>query len=126
MAYEMIEKALIMPMESESSITEAFVVVTFGTGENTVKLPAAVGNLPVGVVQSKANSGDSVPVLVDRGVTKVVANGAFSKGDPLTIAATTGRVDTGVPGTDPIVGIALEAATAAGQIVSMLFHRELA
>lgn len=126
MAYEHTENALVESYEAEAAMAEAYVVVTQGTANHQVKLPAAVTDLPLGVIQSTAAAGQSVPVMTARGVTKVVANGAFSKGDPLTIAATTGRVDTGTPGTDKIIGIALEAATAAGQIVPMEFHRELA
>lgn len=126
MAYEQIERALVVTYEAEAAMTEAYVVVTLGTANHQAKLPGATTDLPLGVTLSSAAAGQSVPVVVDRAIVKVVANGAFSKGDPLSIAATTGRVDTGTPGTDKIIGIALEAATAAGQLVPMLLHRELA
>ena len=121
-----------LPFRAENIFAEAFVVVVLGTNENQVDLPAAVTDEPLGVVQADASAaGLSTPVRVS-GVTKVVANGAFSKGDQLAIAATTGRVDT-VSGLDSSfdalvataqkpIGVALEAASAASEIVSMLIR----
>ena len=133
MAYEHTEKGLIMTFQAEVAFAEAFVVCVLGTDAGEVKKPAAVTDTPFGVVKDTASAGQSIPVQMD-GVTKVVANGAFSKGDQLAIAATTGRVDT-VTGLDssfdnsggPFTaqkpfGLALEAATGAGEIVSMLIR----
>ena len=116
---------------AENAFAEAFVVCVLGTDANEVDLPAAVTDSPLGVVQDEATAGQSIPVMVD-GVTKIVANGAFSKGDQLAIAATTGRVDT-VSGLDSSfnpeaaakqqpIAIALEASSAAGEIVSALIR----
>ncbi len=125
-------KDQVLSMRAENVFSEAYVVCELGTNEGQVDLPDALTDTPFGVVQdSAAAAGDSIPVAVS-GVTKVVANGAFSKGDQLAIAATTGRVDT-VSGLDSSfnpeaataqkpIGIALEAATAAGEIVSMLIR----
>lgn len=116
---------------AENDFAEAYVAVVLGTAENEVDLPAAVTDTPVGVIQDVADDGDAVPVRLS-GITKVVANGAFSKGDLLGIAATTGRVDT-ISGLDdsfdagtataqkPLL-VALEAATEAGQIVTALIR----
>jgi hypothetical protein len=131
MAYEHTEKGLVMTFKAEVAFTEAFVVCVLGTNADEVKKPGAVTDTPLGVVKDSATAGQSIPVQMD-GVTKIVANGAFSKGDQLGIAATTGRVDT-VTGLDSSFdalvataqkpfGIALEAATASGQIVSMLIR----
>lgn len=116
---------------AEVAFAEAYVVCKLGTDANEVNLPEAVTDQPLGVVQDEATLGQSIPVMVD-GVTKIVANGAFSKGDQLAIAGVTGRVDT-VSGLDSSfnpeaaakqqpIAIALEAATAAGQIVSALIR----
>lgn len=134
MAYKHTENALIMTFRAQEVLSEAYIVCVLGTAENEVKKPAAVTDTPLGVTQDTAAAvGDSVPVQMD-GVTKVVANGAFSKGDQLAIAATSGRVDTvsgldssfdnsGGPNTaQKPLGIALEAATTSGQIVSMLIR----
>ena len=122
----------VLAFRAQVAFTEAFVVCVLGTSEDQVNLPSAVTDTPFGVVQDKAtNIGDSIPVAVS-GITKVVANGAFSKGDLLAIAAVTGRVDT-VSGLDSSfdggtataqkpIGVALEAASAAGEIVKMLIR----
>lgn len=122
-----------MTFKAEVAFTEAFVICVLGTDADEVKKPAAVTDTPLGVIKDSAAIDQSVPVQMD-GVTKIVANAAFSKGDQLGIAATTGRVDT-ITGLDssfdnsagPFTaqkpfGIALEAATASGQIVSMLIR----
>ena len=118
--------------KAENIFAEAYVVVELGTSADQVDLPDATTDTPLGVIQDvAASAGLAVPVRL-AGITKVVANGAFSKGDLLGIAATTGRVDT-ISGLDSSfnpeaataqkpIGIALEAATAAGQIVSMLIR----
>lgn len=117
--------------KAENAFAEAYVVCVLGTSEAQVDLPAATTDTPFGVVQDEAAKGQSIPVRVS-GVTKVVANGAFSKNDYLAIAATTGRVDT-VSGLDASfdwgsatkqqpIGLALEAATDAGEIVPMLIR----
>lgn len=123
--------ALDLSFEAENDMSEKYVVVELGSGDNQVDLPDATTDTPVGVIQDTADSGESINVRV-QGVTKVRANGAFSKGDQLAIAATTGRVDT-VTGLDSSfdsgsataqkpIGIALEAATEAGQVVAMLIR----
>ena len=127
MAYESNE-GLDLPMQAENEMSEAYVVVELGTGANQVDLPASTAVRPFGVIQNNADANGAVPVRCS-GVTKVVANGAFSKGDKLGIAATTGRVDTVADvdatwsgATVHAIGIALEDANAAGEIVSMLIR----
>lgn len=123
--------SLDIPFEAENDMDEKYVVVVLGTNDNQVDLPGATTDTPLGVTQDTADDGQSINVRV-QGVTKVVANGAFSKGDQLAIAATTGRVDT-VSGLDSSfdsgsataqkpIGIALEAASGSGEIVPMLIR----
>lgn len=116
---------------AENDFDEAFVACVVGTDANEVDLPAAITDTPLGIVQDTASEGQSIPVMLS-GITKVVANGAFSKGDLLGIAATTGRVDTisgldssfdgGTATAQKPIGVALEAATASAEIVSMLIR----
>jgi len=127
------EGARVIPFRAESDMDEAFVVVVLGTSEGEVDLPAAVTDDPLGVIQDEADEGDAVAVMV-AGVTKVVAYDAFEKGDLLAIAAVNGRVDTvagldasfdfsGGPATiQKPIGVALEAASAGGEIISMLIR----
>lgn len=124
-------RGMIVPFRAENDMAEAFVVVILGTSADEVDLPGATTDTPLGVIQDVADEGNSVPVMVS-GVTKVVAYAAFSKGDLLGIAATTGRVDT-VSGLDSSfdwgtataqkpIGIALEAAADAAEIIEMLIR----
>jgi len=116
---------------AENAFVEAYVLCVLGTSAQQVDLPAAVTDTPFGVVQDEAVAGQSIPVRLS-GATKVVANGAFSKGDLLGIAATTGRVDT-ISGLDSSFDAgtataqkpflqALEAATEGGQIVEAIIR----
>lgn len=130
MAYEVPDQ--IVSFEAENIMAEAYVVVVLGTNADQVDLPAAVTDAPFGVIQDTAIADQSIPVMLS-GITKVVANAAFSKGDQLAIAATTGRVDTvsgldssfdgGTATAQKAIGIALEAATEAGALASMLIQR---
>lgn len=116
---------------AENAFAEAYVLCVLGTSDQEVDLPAAVTDTPFGVVQDTASAGQSIPVRLS-GSTKIVANGAFSKGDLLGIAATTGRVDT-ISGLDSSFDAgtataqkpflqALEAASNAGEIVEALIR----
>lgn len=113
--------------KAENAMSEAFVCVELGTNDYDIDLPDTVASdTIIGVTQETApTAGQSVRVRVS-GITKVVANGAFSKGDTLVAAATTGRVDTIGESTayteDIMIGIALEAADAAGEVVEMLIR----
>jgi len=110
----------IVSMKAESAFTEKYVVVELGTAAQEVDLPDSVADQPFGVILDTASAGQAVPVQ-KTGVTKCVANGAITKGNRVHIAATTGRIDdssTGTAGTI-YVGQALEAATAAGDIISV-------
>jgi hypothetical protein len=108
---------------------EKFVVVSgVGTAE-TCKLPtggsAITTDIPLGVTQNTtAAIGESVNVRVS-GQTKAVANAAISLHTLVGAVITTGRVATlvgsiGWSATDvKPVGYALEAAAAAGEILTL-------
>src|SRR3990167_7317661 len=68
--------------KAENAMTEAFVCVELGTNDYDVDLPDTVASdTIVGVIQeTAATAGTSVRVRV-KGITKVVAKGAFSKGE---------------------------------------------
>lgn len=128
MAYES-NTGLDLPMEAQAAMANPYVVVSLGTGDNQVRLPANTGVVPFGVIQASASdAGASVPVRVS-GITKVTAHTSFSKGALLGIAATTGRVAP----VDPIdatwsgetiqpIGVALEASGGAGEVIAMLIR----
>lgn len=112
--------------KAENNMTEAFVCVELGGGAYEVDLPDTIASDKIlGVTQETADSGESIRVRIS-GITKVVANGAYSKGDVLVAAATTGRVDT-IPldltyTEDIMIGIALDDSGASAEIHEMLIR----
>ena len=110
--------------EARDIFATAYVVAALGTVENTVILPTVAGQFAIGVVQdiTTVATGQAVPVMV-QGVTKVVADSAINIGDHLGGQITTGYafVLTGLSGaSENQIGIALSAASAQGDIISML------
>ena len=81
-------------------------------------LPTAVTNVPLGVLQNAPTAGQVARIRIYGG-SKIVANGAFTAGDALSINATSGRVDTAVATHYP-VGRALTAATAQDELADMI------
>jgi hypothetical protein len=84
-------------------------------GDPRCKLPTGAGVQALGIAQNDADSGDVVTVVYD-GESYISANGAFSAGDRLSIAASDGQLDTATT-QQCIVGVALDEATAANDIV---------
>jgi len=129
MAHEV--SVLDYPFVAENAMAEKYVVVELGTGAGQVDLPDGANDKPVGVIQNTASADGSVNVRL-LGVTKALANAAITKGDYLVAVITTGRVATAPAisstwtgtsaSTEHIIGMALEAAGAAGDIISMLIR----
>jgi len=112
--------------EAENAMAEPYVCVEVGGTAGQVDLPAsasAVAKAIVGVIQNSASAGSAVNVKLN-GITKAVANDAIAKGARVHVAATTGRIDDDEDGTvgAVYVGIALEAASAAGEIISIALN----
>ena len=85
-----------------------------------VTVAAAAADSALGVALTDAADGEVVRVQM-LGLAYVVANGAFSAGDKLSVAAATGKVDTAASG-DVLVGLALEEATAQNdQVIVQLY-----
>lgn len=124
-------QGLVKSFAAAATMNEAYVCVKIGTNSNNVALPSADNQEVLGVIQDKASANGAVPVMLN-GSTKVVANSAITKGDYLTAVTTTGRVQTcpkvsttwtGTANSiENVIGIALESATASGQIIEMLIR----
>lgn len=80
-----------------------------------VEEAGASSDVALGVAVAAADDGAVVRVQM-LGLAYVIANGPFSAGDKLAVAAAGGKVDTASSG-DLLVGVALEAATASGDLV---------
>lgn len=85
------------------------------TAARAVNLASTGGEVAYGILQNKPTSGQAADVGIF-GITKVAAGAAFSAGAQL-MTDNTGRLITRTS-TNHCVGIALEAATAAAQIVT--------
>jgi hypothetical protein len=129
MAHEI--KLLEAPFVAENALAEKFVVVELGTNGGDVDLPDGANDKPLGIIQNTATAGQAVNVCV-AGISKGVANAACNKGDYLVATSTTGRLGvcpavsstwTGTAAsTEHIIAMALEAAGAAGDIISVLIR----
>lgn len=99
-----------------------YCVVALSSGE---VVRCGTTDVPLGVLQNAPESGEAASVRIT-GTSKVKADGAFSENDELMVNDANAEVDTA---TAPagyweetsgwVVGIALEAATDAGDIVEM-------
>jgi hypothetical protein len=92
---------------------------------------ASANSRCIGILQNKPNSGQAASVML-YGITKAIASGAITVGSPV-IAAANGRVSAAgnfhnhgasssnqPTGQQRIIGFALTAATAAGQVIEVL------
>jgi hypothetical protein len=96
-----------------------FVKIT-GAGDQDARVGLCTGaanEIPSGVLQNKPQTVGGDATVGFSGRSRVESGGAVAIG-PVKIDAT-GRVVTGVAGTDVIVGIATSSANAAGQLVSV-------
>ena len=112
--------------EAGEDMVEPYVFVEVGSADGQVVFQAAstsVATPIIGVIQNSASSGEAVNVQIT-GVSKVVADAAISRGARVHVGSIDGRIDDDQDGTvgAVYVGIALEAATARGQIISGLIN----
>ena len=90
------------------------------SGVRTVTVCTAITDKVFGILQNTPAANQTAEIMAS-GRTKMVANAAIAAGDTVGIH-TNGRAKTIAPGTDTtqyIVGIAEDAATAAGDIISV-------
>lgn len=105
---------------NEDLSSSQFRVVVFAaqsSGKAKVGLPGGQGVYPAGVLLNTPASGEIAQVR-HRGISKVVANGAFDSGIEVTIAATTGKIEAAASG-DYVVGRSREASAEANHEVSI-------
>jgi hypothetical protein len=82
--------------------------------------PAGAGVYAEGVLQNDPDAAGLAANVQISGITKVVAGGAVSVGDAVASNAS-GKAATAGSG-DTVLGTALEAATADGDIIAVLFQ----
>jgi hypothetical protein len=87
---------------------------------NTVDVCTATTDNPIGILQNKPSAAGRPAVVRLFGMSKVVASGIISAG---ALIATEADAEAGIPATnDPVVGKALEAATAQGDLIKVLIN----
>jgi hypothetical protein len=117
--------SVIKTLTATAAAIEAFRIVKFdGTVKTTVLKAAAATDAPIGVSEGIDIAASGRVDVVVSGLTKVTAGAAFNPGAYLTSDGS-GRAVAAAPaaGTNNgIVGIAIEEATAAGDIVEILVN----
>ena len=90
------------------------------TAANTVNVCTATTDNPIGILQNKPSAAGRPAVVRLFGISKVVASGAISAG---ALIATESDAEAGTPATsDPVLGKALEAAAAQGDLIKVLIN----
>lgn len=103
--------------EAENDLsTKQYTIVELGAADNQVDTCDAQGEKSVGVLQNDPGAGEAALVRF-LGTTKVKAGAAITKGAFITTGAA-GKAEAALTG-DYIIGRALEAAAADGDIIEM-------
>lgn len=94
--------------------------VKLGSGSYDVALVDGAGDVPIGILTDFYRADEGMPVTVAIGGTcKVIAGGAIARGS-FVGSNTNGQAVVKTTGGDVVRGIALEAASAAGDIIEIL------
>lgn len=123
MALQMLSETLVIEKKLEADIGP-FLVVVEGAADGGAALPAAADVNFLGVTLEDGKSGEYRPIAIDGGVVKVMAAAAIARGAWVSINAATGRIKTAAPGAGTntyVLGKALEAAAANGDVIGVLF-----
>jgi hypothetical protein len=103
----------------ESFAAKQYYVCKVGTTAQEVKVAGtAATDLVIGVIQNDPADGGEAEVAC-MGVAKAAAETGITYGDYLTTSST-GRVKTTTTDGDSLVGMALEASSAAGDIIKVV------
>ncbi len=105
--------------------TVQFRVIKLHTVVGQITSFSAAGDVPFGVLQNtpSANEGADVTLLGSGGISKASADAAIGLGSYVMTSAdgqvTSATVNAGSTGTSYVVGLCLEAATAANDVISI-------
>ena len=91
------------------------------TAANTINVCSGATDVPCGILQNKPSAAGRPAVVRMFGLSKVSADGAISAG-ALVGTSADGQADAKTAGTDTtnyVVGVALEAASGAGEIIKV-------
>lgn len=117
--------SVIKNLTATAAVIEAYRIVKFdATVKTSVLKAAAATDAPVGVSEGVDTAASGRVDVVMTGLTKVTAGAAYNPGTYLTSDAS-GRAVAAAPAAgvnNGIIGIAIEEATAAGDIVEILVN----
>lgn len=116
MAYELDLESFTLPAAADLSAKQYYFVYVDTAGR--AALQTSAGANCDGVLQNKPAAIDRAATISNGGISKVSASAAIAIGDKIAVH-TTGQAKTAVSG-NRVVGVALSAATAANDIISVL------
>lgn len=95
--------------------TRQFCFVKMGSNNDEVVLCTVAGEIAVGVLMNNPAAGELAEVAMFGGGAKVKCSGIIARGQPVSVAVTTGQGKAAVA-TEQVVALALETS-AAGDII---------
>ncbi len=103
--------------------SDQFKLVKLDTAKK-VLVVAAVTDIPIGVLQNKPGAAGerALVALLDGAILKMIAGAAITAGAIVGMHATDGLIDDTITAAAPTVGVAIEAATAANDIIEVASH----
>ena len=117
MSVSFLSRGQVVSGVAEGGTINKHLLVALGTGNQQVKLPGAAKANCLGVTDENdgVTVGKEVAVIVS-GVALMTASAAIAKGAEVEAAGTAGKIRTATTATY-VVGVALEAASADGDLV---------
>lgn len=117
MSYNLVGQCVTLEAGQDLSASQYFFVAVAADGQVD---PAGDGAYAEGVLQNDPSAAGRAASVQISGISKVVAGGAVSVGDAVASTAA-GKATTAATG-DIILGTALEAATADGDVIAVLIQ----
>lgn len=111
-----------LPKRLEANVGP-FLVVVEGTNVDGAALPGAADVNFLGVTLEDGISGEIRNIAIDGGIVPVTASAAIARGAWVSVANTSGQIKTAAPttgGNTYVLGKAMDAATAAGDVIGVL------
>lgn len=120
-------ETVILTKKMEAAIG-AFLVVVEGAAAGGAALPGGADVNFMGVTLEDGALGEYRPVAVDGGIVRCTASAAIARGAEVSVAGASGQIKTSAPAAGVnsyVIGIAQDAASAAGDIIGVLLTRSI-
>ncbi len=126
-AMQQIGITLILRKKLDAAIGPHLVVVK-GAAANSVALPGGADVAFMGVTMENGAINELRDVAIDGGIVKCTASAAIAEGAEVSVAGASGKIKTSAPAAGVnsyVVGYAMEAAAADGDIIGVLLSRSI-